>query len=103
MNQSPFKTMADVRAANKALGNHWFDTETMKWWKTCIESSLIAGRYFITSEDEFALDGSVPKRIFAVRYANDNGSIETLKSHLRSKDVAKDYINDYKLELKKAI
>ena len=90
--ENTFKTIADVRAANKAIGNNWFDRGTMKWWKSRIESSLIAGRYFITSEDEFAIDGRQPKRIYAVREAQTDGSIKTLASHLGCKEDAKDFI-----------
>lgn len=93
---SPFKTLADVKAANEAIGNWWFSKETMRFWKSKFESGLIAGRYFITSEDEFVLDGRTPKRVFAVRYANDDGSIQTLKSYLPDKAAAKFFISEYK-------
>lgn len=35
---------------NRKLGQHWFDKDTMKYFKTRIYSSVRAGRYFITSE-----------------------------------------------------
>ncbi len=89
---SPFNTLSDVRAANRAIGNNWFDRGTMRWWKSRLESGLITRRYFISSEDEFAIDGRQPKRIFAVRYANDDGSIKTIKSHLADKDDARELI-----------
>ena len=94
-----FKTIADVRAANAAIGNNWFSRSTMRFWKTRIESSLIGGRWFITSEDEWALDGRKPARIYCVREANADGSIKTIQSHLRSKDDAKELIQDLKKEV----
>lgn len=93
-----FKTIADVRAANAALGNYWFTRETMRFWKTKVESSLIGGRWFITSEDEFALDGRKPARIYCVREALVDGSIKTIQSHIRSKEGAKDVIAALKVK-----
>ncbi len=91
------KTMADVKAANAASGYNWFSRDTMKFWKTRIESSLIGGRWFITSEDEFAFDGRRPARIYCVREAMADGSIHTVQSHIRSKEGAKDIIAQLKL------
>lgn len=89
---SPYRTLSDLRAANAAAGFHFFARDTMKWWRSRVESTLIRGRYFITSEDEFALDGRRPERIYTVRFANDNASIDTMRSYLRSKDNAREFI-----------
>ena len=75
---------------NAAKGYHFFDRGTMKFWKSRVESTLIRGRYFITSEDEWAMDGKVPKRIYAVRYANNDATIKTMASFLKSKDEARE-------------
>jgi len=89
---SPYRTLADVRAKNAAEGMFFFSRQTMKFWRSRIESTLIRGRYFITSEDEFAIDGRIPARVYAVRRANDDGSITTMASMLRSKDAAREFI-----------
>lgn len=54
---SPYKTLADVRAANAAAGFRFFDRGTMKFWNSRIESTLIRGRFFITSEDSWGFGG----------------------------------------------
>ena len=90
--ESPFRTLADARAHNTAQGLHFFDRGTMKFWKSRIESTLIRGRYFITSEAPFELGGRTARRIYAVRYANNDGTIKTLASFLRSKDEARGFI-----------
>ena len=36
----------------------------------------------------------MPKRIYAVRFANDDGSMETLASHLHSKESARGFVAD---------
>ena len=43
-------TMEDVLEASQEAGDHWFEESTMRFFKTTIESELIYGRYFITSE-----------------------------------------------------
>lgn len=75
---SPFKTMAEVRAANAALGHNWFRRDTMRFWNTRIESRLIGRRYFVTSEKMDAPYEPPATRLFTVRRVNDDGSVETV-------------------------
>lgn len=70
---SPFGTLDDVKKANADAGQNWFSESTFAWWKTKIETGLIRGRYFITSEDPFDTG-----RKYAVRYARDDGHIDTV-------------------------
>lgn len=67
-----FKTISDVRAANKQLGHHFFDKDTMKFFKSKIESGLIKQRFFITSEQP----QSGPRQ-FKVREVQNNGAVTT--------------------------
>ena len=92
---SPFRTLADVRSRNAAQGLHFFDRGTMEFWKSSVESTLIRGRYFITSEDSWTMSGGPARRIFAVRYARDNGAMETLASFLPCKEDALDFIREH--------
>jgi len=69
-----YADMDDVRAANEQIGNHWFDRSTMKFFKTRIESRLIAGKRFITSERG---PHDMRKR-FTIREAQPDGSIDTI-------------------------
>lgn len=68
-----FKTLADVKKANKKIGQVWFSPDTMKWFDSKIESELIAGRFFVTSEKA----PHQPIRTFTVRQAHSDGTIET--------------------------
>lgn len=71
----PFRTMADVKRANLASdAPHWFSRETMMFFGSRVHGGLIAGRYFITSEDNF----DRTERLFTVRRANDDGKIDTI-------------------------
>jgi hypothetical protein len=69
-----FNSMAEVKAANKAIDNHWFEPSTMRFFNSRIESKLYAGRFFITSERR-ELD--LPKR-YSIREAMPNGDIKTV-------------------------
>ena len=89
---SPYRTLSYLRYANEQAGMHFFDRSTMKFWKSRVESTLIAGRFFITSEDEWCIDGRTPRRIYCVRHANDNATITTVRSHMRDKEAARDLI-----------
>jgi hypothetical protein len=69
-----FKTLAEVKAANKANGNHWFERSTMRFFNSVIESRLMDGGFFITSE---RMELEFPK-LYTVRRADENGLIETI-------------------------
>jgi hypothetical protein len=69
-----YRTIEDVKAANRSIGNHWFDRSTLRFFNCKIESGLIGGRYFITSE---RMELTMPKR-YSVRIAKDDGTINTL-------------------------
>lgn len=85
-----FKTMAQVYAANRALGHLWFDPGTMRFWRSQIESGLCAGRYFISSEQP---DDESP-RWYTVREALEDGSIRSASEYgeFRSLAEARKYV-----------
>lgn len=68
--QSPFATLGDVERAHSG---HWFDDDTMAFFKSRIDGDLLYGRYFITTEK----DRDEPRRA-SIRIAFDGGQIETL-------------------------
>lgn len=92
---SPYRTLADLRAANAANGFHFFERGTMKFWKSRIESTLIRGRFFITSEDTWGFGSAPVRRIYAVRHANDDATITTVRRFMRNKDDARELIARY--------
>ena len=69
-----FKTLAEVKAANKANGNYWFERSTMRFFNSVIESRLMDGGFFITSE---RMELTFPKR-YTVREAMPDGDIKTV-------------------------
>ena len=69
-----YSHLDDVRTANAAIGHHWFDRDTIRFFRTRIASELIAGRYFITSE-QHRDDGP---RLYSIREAQPDGTIDTI-------------------------
>lgn len=78
MEMNKYETLSQVRSANKAAGQHWFDPDTMRFFKSRIygvmgTNSLACNRYFISSE---ANPEGV--RRFTVRMVNIFDGIETV-------------------------
>ena len=87
-----YQTIEDVKSANRQTGGHWFDRDTMRFFNTKIESGLIGGKYFITSE---RYDEDRPRK-YTVRMAAPDGSVDTIgefQAHL-SKENAREAIRD---------
>ncbi len=59
--------------ANDEAGHHWFDADTMEFFKSRLESDLIDGRYFITSER-----GPYGPRAFSICMADEDAHIQTV-------------------------
>lgn len=68
-----YTNLRDVVRANDEAGQHWFETDTMEFFKTKLETDLIDGRYFISSER-----GPHFPRAFSIRMADEDGHIETV-------------------------
>ncbi len=69
-------TISELRALNKRNGFYFFSPKTMKFFGSRVESSLLKGGYFITSEfTGFERNA----RAYKVRRANiESGDIDTM-------------------------
>lgn len=73
-----YRTIADIKLANKAAGHFFFSKETLDWFSSIVEPGVYGGRYFVTSErDESGIVWG-GKRRWSVRRANDDGTIDTV-------------------------
>lgn len=70
----PFDTINQIKAANKAAGQFFFSADTVRGFESRVESDVLWGRYFVTSEATFDGKG----RAFTIRCAEDNGHITTV-------------------------
>lgn len=68
-----FNTISDVIDHNRATGHHFFDADTMRFFNSRVETGLMRGRFFVTSEK-----GPDGIRAYTVRRARDDGSVETV-------------------------
>ncbi|RHU03312.1 MULTISPECIES: DUF7447 family protein [Erysipelotrichaceae] len=60
--------MKDVIRMCKEKGLHYFDKDTMEYWGTKIETELMEGNLFVTSEDTF----DSMERKYTVRHFDEN-------------------------------
>jgi len=89
-----YSTIAEIRAANKAIGQHWFSRGTMRFFNCRIESRKpIHGRFFITSE---RYNDSEP-RLYIIREALADGKIDTIGEfqQYKSKEAALRGLKEY--------
>lgn len=65
------KTIQEAKKVSKANGGHFFDLQAMRFFNSKIESELIEGRYFITSE-RYSTEN--PK-LYTIRQISETGQI----------------------------
>lgn len=70
MTDTTFDTIDDVISLNRSTGHHFFDPDTMRFFNSRIETELMRGRFFVTSEQ-----GPHMARAYTVRVAGDDGDI----------------------------
>lgn len=87
--QKVWKSIAEVKKANKESGQYWFDPDAMRFFGSKIETDIIHDRYFITSE----VNPSGTKK-YTIREVKDNASIDTVGPfhHYESVDAAREAI-----------
>ena len=81
--RATFGSVADIRAANVALGHYFFDADTLRFFGSRISEHVYGGRYFVTSERDEAVSSRFPaawngERRYTVREASPDGSVSTV-------------------------
>jgi hypothetical protein len=75
----PFGSIEEIKRANTRSGQHWFETDTMRFFSSQVGSHIIAGRIFISSERFEMPDPNLPgPRMYTVRIATDSGEVSDL-------------------------
>jgi hypothetical protein len=77
-----FNTIAEVKKANKAKGQHFFDKDTLAFFGSNVYNGLYTvndRQFFITSEDNF----NRTEKGFTIREAMPDGDIETVGEFLQ--------------------
>jgi hypothetical protein len=72
-----YDTIDQMAALNRAAGHNWFNHDTLEWFGCKIESSVLHGRYFISSEqDQHGAWGG--ERRYTIRMVDDRGVVHSL-------------------------
>lgn len=93
------RTIEELKALNRENGGCWFEKSTMRFFGTWIQTGVIRGCYFITSEQP-----PHGRRAFTVRQFDSEGNVSTvgtLCGHATLQD-ARDAINAIPMEAKAA-
>lgn len=67
-------SISDLQRLNEQNGGCWFEPSTMRFFRTRIESGILRGKYFITSDQR---DYDTPRK-FTARSFDDEGSVGTV-------------------------
>lgn len=66
-----YESVAEIRRRNKDAGQHWFDPDSVRFFRSRVGRRVYGGKYFISSEQ---FDDSTPRR-WTIRVADENGRI----------------------------
>jgi len=67
-------SIADLKRLNEQNGGCWFEPSTMRFFRGRIESGILRGRYFVSSEQ---FDDNTPRK-YTLRSFDDKGSVDTV-------------------------
>lgn len=73
-----YTTVTQIKAANRAAGQHFFDPDTMRFFRSRMLRGVIGGRFFITSEQYVDSEGNADPRRYTVRVVDDAGHVDTV-------------------------
>ena len=74
----PWHDLAEIKRANRAIGHHWFEPETLRFFASRVSDPVLYGRYFVSSEAQPRMDGTRATRYYTIRRADDRGEITTV-------------------------
>lgn len=69
-----YRSIDEIRSANRAARQHWFSNDTMAFFRTRVHDTIYGGRFFVTSDTP---DNDTPRR-YTVRVAHDDGHVVTV-------------------------
>lgn len=68
-----YYTLEQVKRANKAIGHHWFEPATLRFFSSRVNDPVIENMF--VSSERF---NSKSPRLYTIRKVNDDGSIDTV-------------------------
>lgn len=73
-------TITEIKQANRAAGNHYFEPATMRFFDSRVERRVYSGNggvYFVTSEQFHGSQGTAPRRWTVRQFHPETGDIDT--------------------------
>lgn len=71
----PYRTITEVKRANKASGHFWFSPATVKAFASRVESPILGGRYWVESTTTYNDEG----REYKLCVADDDGDVQYVR------------------------
>lgn len=75
-----FSTISQIKRLNESNGRHWFSPSSMRWFNSRVHDNVYGGCVFVTSEKNDMPYCAPQPRVYTVRVAMDDGSIQTYGS-----------------------
>jgi hypothetical protein len=72
-----FSYLSQIRSANRQIGNHWFDPDTLRFFKGKVYEGVYGGCVFVSSEKNDSPYSYPSPRKYSVRVAMEDGSIQS--------------------------
>ena len=72
----PFRSVAEIKRVNSDTGKFFFESSTMRFFKSRISNEIFGGRIFVTSEK-----GPNGTRAYTIRIADDSGAPINTSKH----------------------
>lgn len=71
------KTIADAKKLNKENGNFFFDAGAMRFFNSRIETDIIRGKFFVTSEQFIDREYKAPRKYTVREIDWSSGEVDT--------------------------
>jgi hypothetical protein len=68
-----YQNVTQIQRDNRAIGHHFFDPATMRFWRSRVHGNVYGGRFFVTSERP-----PYGPRAYTVRAARPDGGVDTV-------------------------
>ena len=75
-----FSTISQIKRLNESSGRHWFSPSSMRWFKCRVHDNVYGGCVFVTSEKNDMPYCAPQPRVYTVRVAFEDASIQTYGS-----------------------
>tara|TARA_B100000963_G_scaffold41026_1_gene30513 strand:- start:1164 stop:1538 length:375 start_codon:yes stop_codon:yes gene_type:complete len=75
-----FSTISQIKRLNESSGRHWFSPSSMRCFNSRVHDNVYGGCVFVTSEKNDMPYCAPQPRVYTVRVAMDDGSIQTYGS-----------------------